>query len=111
MNINQKGFVNIVLIVLVVILAGTVGYFALIKKSEPIAQQPNPTQTQTTIQAETSVSPTTPSATEQSEKDTETSQNNIAPKKTPMAVPLSDLLSLNPYANAKHKYKIFAPKE
>ncbi|MDP3934608.1 MAG: hypothetical protein Q8Q46_00040 [Candidatus Giovannonibacteria bacterium] len=43
MNVNsQKGFANIVLIVLVVILAGAVGYFALVKKS------PTPTsETQT----------------------------------------------------------------
>lgn len=44
MNINnQKGFTNIVLIVLIMILAGTVGYFMLVKKS------PTPTnETQTT---------------------------------------------------------------
>lgn len=33
---NQKGFVNIVLIVLVVVLAGVVGYFTLTKKSSPL---------------------------------------------------------------------------
>ena len=49
---NQKGFTNIVLIAVIVILVGAVGYFAFVKKSEPVAQQqiPNPTtntQTQT----------------------------------------------------------------
>ena len=32
---DQKGFANIVLIVVIVVLVGTVGYFALVKKSEP----------------------------------------------------------------------------
>lgn len=40
MNMNQKGVANIALIVLVVFLAGVAGYFALVKKSEPVAQQP-----------------------------------------------------------------------
>ncbi|KKT45500.1 MAG: hypothetical protein UW82_C0018G0015 [candidate division WWE3 bacterium GW2011_GWC2_44_9] len=49
MSINQKGFANVILILLiVVILVGAVGYFAFVKKSEPIAQQsPTPTPTQT----------------------------------------------------------------
>jgi hypothetical protein len=52
---NQKGFANIILVVVIIILAGAVGYFALIKKSEPMAQQsPTPTSTQT----KTPVSPT-----------------------------------------------------
>jgi len=38
MNMNQKGFANIILIVLVVILAGAVGYFALVKK--PVSPTP-----------------------------------------------------------------------
>ena len=42
---NQKGFANIALIVVIFILVGAVGYFALVKKSEPVAQQPTPTQT------------------------------------------------------------------
>ncbi|MEK7579177.1 MAG: hypothetical protein AAB460_01415 [Patescibacteria group bacterium] len=42
---NQKGFANIVLIVVVVILLGlcTVGYFVFVKKSGSVAQQPTPT--------------------------------------------------------------------
>lgn len=43
MNINQKGFVNIVLIVLVVILAGALGYFALVKKSPTPVSENQPT--------------------------------------------------------------------
>ena len=52
-NMNsQKGFANIVLIAVIVILVVAVGYFAFVKKSEPVAQQPVPsptinTQTQT----------------------------------------------------------------
>ncbi|OGN09626.1 MAG: hypothetical protein A3J46_00150 [Candidatus Yanofskybacteria bacterium RIFCSPHIGHO2_02_FULL_41_11] len=44
---NQKGFANIVLVVVIVILVGAVGYFAFVKKSEPVAQQPTPTSTRT----------------------------------------------------------------
>lgn len=44
---NQKGFANIISIMVVVILLGAVGYFAFVKKSEPIAQQPTPTPVQT----------------------------------------------------------------
>lgn len=47
---QQKGFANIVLIVLIVVLAGVVGYFALVKKTPEVAQQINsstPTSTQT----------------------------------------------------------------
>lgn len=45
---QQKGFANIVLIVLVVIIAGVAGYFALVKKSPEVAQQTNtPTPTPT----------------------------------------------------------------
>ena len=44
MNMNkQKGFANIVLIVLVVILAGAVGYFALVKKSPTPVSETQPT--------------------------------------------------------------------
>lgn len=35
MKTNQKGFVNIALVVLVIILAGVAGYFVLVKKSAP----------------------------------------------------------------------------
>ncbi|MDO8592317.1 MAG: hypothetical protein Q7R92_00920 [bacterium] len=48
---NQKGFANIVLVVVIVILVGAVGYFVVVKKLGPIAGQtptPTPTQTKTT---------------------------------------------------------------
>ena len=45
---NQKGFANIILVVVIVILVGAVGYFAFVKKSEPITQQPAPTSTSST---------------------------------------------------------------
>ena len=43
---NQKGFANIILVIVIVVLVGAVGYFAFVKKSEPIVQQPTPTHTQ-----------------------------------------------------------------
>jgi len=58
MNINQKGFANIVLIGVIVVLVGVVGYFTFIKKSEPVAEQPTPTPTQTTTTTKTPVVPT-----------------------------------------------------
>jgi len=50
---NQKGFANIILVVVIVILVGAVGYFAFVKKSGPITQQPTPTPTQTKTPAPT----------------------------------------------------------
>ena len=47
MEINQKGFVNIILIVVVVALVGVVGYFTFVKKPELITQQPTPAPTTT----------------------------------------------------------------
>ena len=48
MHMNQKGFSNVILVVAVVaILVGAVGYFVFVKKLEPIAEQPTPTPTQT----------------------------------------------------------------
>ena len=43
---NQKGFANIILVLVIVVLIGTIGYFTFVKNSEPIAQQPTPNQTQ-----------------------------------------------------------------
>lgn len=40
---NKQVFTKIVLLVLVIALAGIIGYFAFVKKSEPITQQPIPT--------------------------------------------------------------------
>jgi len=53
-HMNQKGFANIVLIVVIVAIVAVGGYFMFVKKSAPIAQQPTPTPTQTN----TPVSPT-----------------------------------------------------
>lgn len=39
MNMNQKSL----LIVVIIILVGAAGYFAFVRKSEPVAQQPSPT--------------------------------------------------------------------
>jgi len=64
MNMNQKGFANIILVVIIVILVGAVGYFAFVKKSEPVAQQPTPTPTQTTTSTKSPTPTPTPTATE-----------------------------------------------
>lgn len=40
---NKKGFVNIILIVVAVLVIGGVSYFALVKKSGPVTEQPTPT--------------------------------------------------------------------
>jgi|GEM_PF-4360122 len=45
MNMNQKRFAKIVVVVVVVAIVAAAGYFAFVKKSEPIAQQPTPTPT------------------------------------------------------------------
>src|SRR3989338_7700510 len=64
MNMNQKGFANIALVVAIVIVVGAVGYFVFVKKSEPIAQQPTPTPTQKVQTPTPIVTPTqTPSPT------------------------------------------------
>ena len=49
MNMNQKGFANVVLVIAIVIVAGAVGYFAFVEKSEPVSQTNNtiPTKTDT----------------------------------------------------------------
>ncbi len=55
---NKKGFVNIVLVVVIALLMGTVGYFAFVKKSEPVTQQPTlPTTTQTPTPQQPSPTP------------------------------------------------------
>lgn len=44
---NQKGFINIVLVVAVVVLIGVVSYFVLVRKSEPVVEQTPSAQTPT----------------------------------------------------------------
>jgi hypothetical protein len=46
MNTNQKGFVNIILVVVIVVLVGAVGYFVFVKKSGPTTQVPTSSNTQ-----------------------------------------------------------------
>ena len=58
MNVNQKGFANIILIVIVVILVGVAGYFTFVKNSEPIAQQSPSAVTNTPPARATSPTPT-----------------------------------------------------
>ena len=56
---NQKGFANIILVVVIIILVGAIGYFTFVKKSESVAQQSTLTLTKTLV----SPTPTTPSET------------------------------------------------
>ena len=49
MNFNQKGFANIVFIVVVVAVVALGGYFIFSKKLEPVAQQQTPTPTRTPV--------------------------------------------------------------
>ena len=55
---NQKGFANIVLVIVIVVLVGAVGYFAFVKKMEPVTQQPtSPATTQTSTPQQPSPTP------------------------------------------------------
>ena len=60
MNTNQKGFINIVLIVLIVMLAGTVGYLAFNQKSSVPSPAPSPTPGSTSTPISTPTSSPTP---------------------------------------------------
>ncbi len=67
---QQKGFANIILVVVIVILVGAVGYFAFVKKSEPVAQQPTPTPGQTKTPVSPTPTPTPITSTTQNYKGT-----------------------------------------
>ncbi len=54
---SQKGFANIVLVLIVVALVGVAGYFVFVKKSEPVTQQTTPTPTQTETSASQTSTP------------------------------------------------------
>ena len=56
---NQKGFANIILVIVIVAVLGVAGYFTLVKKPNPISQPP--TTTPSTNSATTST--TTPTTT------------------------------------------------
>jgi hypothetical protein len=56
---NQKGFINVILVIIIIVLAGALGYFTLVKKSPPIAQQ-TPTHTPTFTPTKISASTPTP---------------------------------------------------
>lgn len=50
MKNNQKGFANIALVVVIIaIIVGAVGYFTFVKKSEPVAKQPTPTPSNVSV--------------------------------------------------------------
>ena len=59
---NQKGFANIVLILVIVAIVAVGGYFVFSKISEPVVQQPTPTPTQATTPTKVPVSPAPTSA-------------------------------------------------
>lgn len=61
MDMNQKGFANIVLILIVIaVVAGGVGYFVLVKKSLPVVQQITTQFSSTTQTSATQPQPSTP---------------------------------------------------
>jgi len=62
---NQKGFINIVIIILVVAIAGTVGYFALVKKQTLPIETNQPQQTNTPVTSQTPTTKNNPTATQQ----------------------------------------------
>jgi hypothetical protein len=63
---NQKSFIKIILVVVIIVLLCAVGYFTLVKKSLPIAQQIS-TPTQTLTKTPTPVPTTTPMSTPKDE--------------------------------------------
>ena len=83
---NQREFSNIILVVVVVILVGVVGYFAFVKKSEPVTQQ--------TLTPTSSLTPTA------------TSVKTAALSPTPSPVVKSGWKT---YANSKYKFSIQYP--
>ena len=77
---NQKGFANNVLVVVIVLVVGAVCYFVFVKKSEPVVQQPTPTQTQTKTS-----------------------------NPTPTATPKNETASWKTYDNAEFNYELKYP--
>lgn len=55
---NQKGFANIISIIVIAIFIGAVGYFVFVKKSEPATQQANNSSPTKTTQVTKSSTPT-----------------------------------------------------
>ena len=75
-HINQKGFVNIAVVIGVIIVAGGAGYFLLIKKPLPVVPQPSPATS-------TSQLPTpTPPVTTSTPTKTPVTQTPLLPKDT-----------------------------
>ncbi len=55
MHMNQQGFINIIFVVVVAVLVAVAGYFAFVKKSEPVTERETLTHTQTTTPTETAI--------------------------------------------------------
>ena len=76
MNVNnQKGFANIILIFVIIAAVAVGGYFVLVKKSEPIAQQPTPSLSPTLTPSKTTTPSPTPSSVIKSGWETYTNSN------------------------------------
>jgi len=83
---NQKGFVNIIVIVLVVILTGTSGYFVLKQQT----QLPQPIQESSTIQPQPKTENNTSQPVDTSKETSPNNTQQIPPKKTETPKPIQN---------------------
>jgi hypothetical protein len=98
MNMNQNGFANIILVIVVVMLLGAVGYFAFVKKSPEVAQQTNtPTPTQTKTLASTPTSTASETSTQEVFKNQPGAIRSLAVSGNNQWMFSVDLLSYNPH--------------
>ena len=74
---NQKGFINVVIIILIVAIAGTIGYFALVKKPTPSNETNQPQQTNTPVTPETPTTKNNPTVTPPPATPQNVTQKNV----------------------------------
>ncbi len=97
---NQKGFANIVLIVLVVVLVGALGYMTLIRKSNPV-EQPQTNNLQNTQ---------TQSAADLPKNNTTQNAPTTQPTTKPQASPTDPLADWQIYTDSKYGFEFKYPK-
>ena len=90
MNMNKKGFANIVLIILVVVLAGVLGYVTLVKKPAPV-EQPQTSSSQNTQ----ATMPTTNQQTTTNNKEVVEHYLSVQGNPTYKTVELSDVINFS----------------